>query len=168
MSGTLGKVVIAILLLAATSACAVDGASAGAGGSAANSNATNPDVTEGAGLPNIAMLELDGGLMVATQIPGTGPTDVSTRAEFGRIVAVDDRCWGLHQNGEVRVLILPPGTQLNEEGSGVVTPDGVRLQMGDNIEGAGYGTAYATGKPDSTGRCSAGVLAVGLIGTTVT
>jgi len=62
----------------------------------------------------------------------------------GTIVQLRGDCWGLDDGGsDPDVLVLEHGTTVSEDGSGVVTTDGVELHVGDDIYGGSDGGGIA-------------------------
>ncbi|NNE12194.1 MAG: hypothetical protein HKN41_08120 [Ilumatobacter sp.] len=82
----------------------------------------NTDDVGGFGAPAAAPGEFD-------DLPGVTMT--------GRVDLTDDGCWYLTGNGDRALLITPVGTRLGDDGTSLVTGEGVTIADGDRVDATG-------------------------------
>lgn len=105
-------------------------------------------------------------------LAGEPPEAIGDIGYGGTLVLLDAGCWGFAQYGSTDVLLLPQGSTPGPDGSTVVTPDGVRLRVGDETFSGGYGVGDGTPE-DAQWRavapeCFEGRRGIALVGVEVT
>jgi len=87
-------------------------------------------------------LTLDNGATVVTA--GRPPEAMGAVQYSGQVVLLEQGCWGFKGFDSTNVLMLPSGSKASGDGTGVVTPDGVTVRVGDQILAGGYGAGDGT------------------------
>ena len=129
-----------VLLMMATTACGASPSPAATSSKTAPSEQSLPTESATGDSDKGSRLELASGADAIIAPRGDGS---SLEAQpSGTIVDVDGECLGLSDGSFTSVLVFEYGTKVSSDGTGVVTPEGVSLKVGDRIRGSGGGFAW--------------------------
>jgi len=66
----------------------------------------------------------------------------------GKIVSIGTSCWGFEDERGVHALAVDHGSTVGSDGVTVVTPDGMRIAVGDEVSGGFGGGVRETGREE--------------------
>ena len=66
----------------------------------------------------------------------------------GKIVSIGTSCWGFEDERGVHALAVDHGSTVGSDGLSVVTPNGMRIAVGDEVSGGSGGGVRGTGREE--------------------